>query len=603
MSFVHPWALLGLFAAAIPALLHLLQRRTPPELDFPPLRYLSDAERRSARRLKLRHVLLLLLRTALIVVIVVAAARPLVPTPSAGGSGGGGTHAPTALVVVLDNSLSSGVMVDGRPLLERLRAAAAGSLRDATAADRLWLMLADGVARTGIREALVAAVESVATDWRRLDLVAAVRRAGRLAEAEPLAAREVHVVSDLQRTALSTGRADVPPGVRVLVHTVPAAPGVRPPANRGLAWARVTDVGGAGGGGGAGRVARGAVSVAVVGTPTAGPGSVTVRLRSEGGGGGSLREGGRGLAAPGEELALPLPSLPPGWWEGEAELEPDELRVDDRRLFVWRVAPPARVTAGIETGPFVATAMGVLRDGGRILAGGDVTIAERPSPGAGLTVVLPPDDPALAGQANRALAARGVAWRFAGPGTPGPATVSPATLEMIAGIQVNRRLRLEAPTAPRLPDSSVLARVNGEPWLVRDGSGVVVLGSRLDTAWSVLPAHPGFVPFVDALVNRVVRGEAAITQLEGAARVAFEIRSGDTLGATVYGPDPRESDLTPASADDLRRALGDAAAVLGADEFAARRFAGMRRADLTGLLLALALALAAVELGVATLTR
>ncbi|MGH7569668.1 MAG: hypothetical protein ACREL9_12015, partial [Gemmatimonadales bacterium] len=344
--------------------------------------------------------------------------------------------------------------------------------------------------------------------------------------------------------------------------------------------------------------ARGAVGVAVVGTSTAGPGSVTVRLRT--GGGGSPRDGGRGLAAPGEELALALPHLIPGWWVGEVELEPDELRVDDRRLFVWRVAPPARVTAGIETGPFVATALSVLRDGGRIVAGEEVTIAERPVAGAGLTVVLPPEDQALAGQANRALAARGVAWRFAGPGTPGPATVSPATLALIAGIQVSRRLRLEAAAAD---STAVLARVNGEPWLVRDGSGVVLLGSRLDTAWTVLPAHPGFVPFVDALVNRVIRGEAAISEVEGPVRVAFDVRGGDTLGATVSGPDPRESDLTPASDDDVRRALGDATAVLGAERFAAGRFAGTRRADLGGLLLALALALAAVELGVATLTR
>src|SRR5688572_12843009 len=78
MIFLHPLALLGLAAVAIPALLHLLERRDPPELDFPPLRYLTDAERRSSRRLKLRNLLLLVLRTALILVIVLAAARPLV---------------------------------------------------------------------------------------------------------------------------------------------------------------------------------------------------------------------------------------------------------------------------------------------------------------------------------------------------------------------------------------------------------------------------------------------------------------------------------------------------------------------------------------------
>src|SRR6059036_1658779 len=110
VTFLHPLALVGLAAAAIPALLHLLERRAPPEADFPPLRYLSEAERQSARRLKLRHLLLLILRTLLIVLIVLAAARPLVPART----GGATVHAPTALAVILDNSASSGVVVDGR---------------------------------------------------------------------------------------------------------------------------------------------------------------------------------------------------------------------------------------------------------------------------------------------------------------------------------------------------------------------------------------------------------------------------------------------------------------------------------------------------------
>src|SRR6185503_15876902 len=189
---------------AIPALLHLLQRRTPPQLDFPPLRYLSEAERQSARRLKLRHLLLLLLRTALIVVIVLAAARPLVPVR------GGGAHEPTALVVILDNSPSSGAVVDGHPVLDRLRALARGSIARTSLADRVWLVLADGVVRGGGREALLASADSVTPDWRRLDLAQAVERAARLVQGEPLPEREVHVLSDLQRTALAPGRADVP---------------------------------------------------------------------------------------------------------------------------------------------------------------------------------------------------------------------------------------------------------------------------------------------------------------------------------------------------------------------------------------------------------
>jgi len=575
VTFLHPLVLLGLAAAAIPALLHLLERRVPPEAEFPPLRYLSEAERQSARRLKLRHLLLLVLRTMLIAVIVLAAARPLLPSKR----GGGLVHEPTALAVILDNSPSSNVVIDGHPVLDRLNATARASLARATAADRLWLVLADGVARGGTREALLATVDSVGASPYRLDLTAAVRAAARLVDAEPVRAREVHVVSDLQLSALGPGRATVPRGVRVLA----LAPLDHAPENRGVGAIQVTEA---------------AVVVGVVGTPGAGAAPMTVRIQG--------REIGRGLAAPGSAATIPLRAFGAGWWVGEATVDPDELRADDRRLFVWHVAPPAQVEAQPGAGPFVAAALAVLEEGRKVRRGSNVTIGDRPAAGSNTSVVMPPADAALIGEVNRALAGRGGRWRFGAPGTPGPITGTIAS----EGTVVSRRYRLEETRAEAGGgrDSMVLARVNGEPWLVRDGS-VVLIGSRLDTAWTALPATPGFVPFVDALVNRLVRGEggeggeggALVTEAEGAARVDFRTRGADTLGATVFGPDARESDLTPAPRGLVRDVLG--AEVLDDAAFAAARFAGTGRSDVSGLLLALALLLALVELGVATLTR
>jgi hypothetical protein len=100
-------------------------------------------------------------------------------------------------------------------------------------------------------------------------------------------------------------------------------------------------------------------------------------------------------------------------------------------------------------------------------------------------------------------------------------------------------------------------------------------------------------------------GEADVSAAEGAPRVEFRTRGTDTIGATVYGPDARESDLTPATAPLAMAALGgrDRTEVLAADRFAAERFSGTRRADASGMLLILALVLAAAELGVATRTR
>src|SRR5439155_1138985 len=170
---------------------------------------------------------------------------------------------------------------------------------------------------------------------------------------------------------------------------------------------------------------------------------------------------------------------------------------------------------------------------------------------------------ALIGQANRALAARGVQWRFASVGTPGP--IATAAVAGIGGIPVARRYRLAGAEGDT---TSVLATVNGVPWLVR-GADVVLLGSRLDTAWAALPASPAFVPFVDVLVNRLARGEALVSEAEGPPGVVFQVHGADTVGAVVTGPDPRESDLTPAAPDVVRRAIG--AELLDEARFAAAR--------------------------------
>src|SRR2546422_8494347 len=124
---------------------------------------------------------------------------------------------------------------------------------------------------------------------------------------------------------------------------------------------------------------------------------------------------------------------------GEVWLDADELRGDDRRLFVVRVAPPASVAADAGVGPFVAAALAVLRVAKRGTTGGGGSIGERL--GAAQSVVLPPAGPALPGPVDRALSARGVRWRFRAPGTP--RTVASAELAMVRGRSEERRVGKE----------------------------------------------------------------------------------------------------------------------------------------------------------------
>src|SRR5580693_2988658 len=110
MGFLAPIFLALGLGAAVPLLIHLLRRRTGVRIDFPAARYLARAEQEHSRRLKLRNLLLMLVRVLAVASIAVAAARPV---SGVLGRLVGAGHAPVALAIVLDNSLSTSVVVAG----------------------------------------------------------------------------------------------------------------------------------------------------------------------------------------------------------------------------------------------------------------------------------------------------------------------------------------------------------------------------------------------------------------------------------------------------------------------------------------------------------
>ena len=585
MEFLQPLALFGLAGAAVPALLHLFQRRQPPTLPFPAVRYLMEAERRDSRRLRLRNLLLLLLRTALIAALALAASRPVVPASF------GAVHAPSAVAVVLDNSVSSGVMVEGRPRFEGLREVARAIGHRATASDRLWRITADGIPERLTPAEWEAALDALAPVPSRLDVGAAVRAAGTLLRAEDLPATVV-VLSDLQESALTPASVDVP--------VVALAPVPLPP-NRGVAGAHATPE----------TWSPGGTIVIEVGGRDAPPAEVDVAV-----GGVTLA---RGLAGPGGSVALGVDRIGPGWHAVTVSLAPDELRADDAFHAAVRGGVPAAAAAA-GAGEFVDAALATLVAAGRVRAGRGVVIGDRPDRGA--TIVLPPADAALVPAANQALGARGIGVRFGPPRAGEWAAAS--DLLPIEAVTVRRRHTLDG-------EGVTLATAGGEPWLVRAGDAVIV-GSRLEEPWTDLPLRPAFIPFLDALVNRVGAGEtwqvraapdeavrlpgsAARLLLPGGAVVPgadgrieaprepgtyFVVNpSGDTVGALLVNVDPRESDLAVASPATVRDRLSGATVVGHAEALVRAAFA-VRRAEITTSLLWLALILGVVELILAT---
>ncbi len=590
IGFTAPWALLGLIVAAVPLLLHLFARREPPTVVFPATRYLAETARARHRRLTLQHWLLLLVRTLLIAALALAAAGPTMP------ASGVATHAPAAMVVILDNSLSSAATVDGTPVLDRLRLAAKDVLRAARSEDALWLMGADGVPRRGSAADLEAMVDRMVPVPRRLDLGRALSLARDAIAGQSLPG-VVAVMSDLQATAVAAATSDS--GTRP-VGLVVVRPEEQPVPNLGIAglspgrqpWSNE----------------GGRVSVT---TTEAGGATRSVAL--------SVRFGQRAprqqLVGAGATASVPSGAMPSGWWPVLAELESDELRLDDSRRSAVRIAPPARAVWSPEE-RFLAVAADVLLQNGRLARGTELTIG---SLGSGASIVQPPADAAALGALNRALAARGVGWRYGDPVSGSAVTDSAAVLGRHA---VLRRVALLPPGgsaggSPGASSGDVLVTALGSPWLVRSGN-VVLLGSRLEPGWTALPLSAEFVPFVDFLANRAVRGEllqieaapgdavslpAAATELvrdgvvrrtEGGAQfrpselgLVFLLEARDTIGVLAVNPDPRESDLTRMSDGSLRQ-LWPGARIVPPREAGAAAFAFGGRADLRGLMLLLA---------------
>ncbi|HET8650469.1 MAG TPA: BatA and WFA domain-containing protein [Gemmatimonadales bacterium] len=589
-GFLHPWLLAGLAAAGVPLLLHLLARRQPPTVPFPAVRYLVDTTQEHRHRLRLQHWLLLVLRTLLIALLVLAAAGPIAPFA-------GGGHAPASLALVLDNSASSGTMVGGTPRLAALKSAARRVLDHASPDDHLWLITADGVPVRGDAVSLRGVVDSLPVVGQRLDLGAAVTAADQVIS-ESGRPGSIVVLSDLQQSALSAARPRTP--------VVVARAGAAPPRNHGIAaiglglqpWS--TD--------------GGRVTVRLTGDSAA---AMPVSVASQG----SIRR--EAVPTAGGTAAVAVNGGTPGWHVVTTELEPDEFRLDDRRVAAVRVAPVAR--AQWDTADrYIAAAAAVLTANGRLARGSDVSLGTL---GGGASVVMPPSDPALIGALNRRLAARGVTWRF-GDLVERPEVADSGRL--VGRVKVQRRLTLEPSTAGSR--TGVLATVGGDPWIVRSGN-VILIGSRLDPEWTGLPVSAGFVPFLDALLNRTARGDLDLLEgvpgapvllpdavkeiregdrqwpVEGGAAyrppelgVYYLLSGADTIGALSVNLDPRESELAPAD-DDAVRHLWPGSRVVDQDRIAAAAFATTARSDLRGPLLWAALLAAFAEVALASFWR
>jgi hypothetical protein len=503
VSFLAPVWLALAAAVVVPLMLHLMRRRVDTRFEFPAVLYLLRAEKESIRNLKLRNLLLMVLRALAIIFIALAAARPLGWLIGAG-------HVPTALAVVFDNSLSTGVIIDGAPLLEKLKEAARGVIDGASASDRTWLLTADGAITAGPKGVVRDAVDRTEAFGGKGDMPSVLARAAGLVLASGLASRTVVIVTDGQASAWTstTSLGDV----RVLVF----APRTTPPPNHAMAAAEPRPVR---------WTPRG--SLQLRGTVAD---SATYRVSL------GTRTLARGTLRGNDEVTLRAEPSERGWIAGTAELTPDELRADDTRHFAVWIGPAPSVRVDVSAGQFARSAVEALAQSGRAVLGDGIEVAQAEAAAKLPALLFAPSDPIRLGAANRALERLGIPWRF------GEArrdeTVARGTGFDDVAITLRFPLRAE-PGA----QGDTLALASGQPWIVA-GERYVIVASPLDPSATSLPVRAQFLPWLADVVAQRLSADASTT-------IATTPGSRVRLPPGVTGLESGDGALLPATEDGL----------------------------------------------------
>ncbi|HZZ28831.1 MAG TPA: BatA domain-containing protein [Pirellulales bacterium] len=168
INFLNPALLWGLGLASIPIIIHLLFRRQFKRVDWAPMRYLKLTIQRNRRRVQLEQLLLLLMRIALIALLAFLVARPVVHSLGLAGWFGAGSR--TSHVLVLDDSLSMGVAVEGHTVFDRAVELATHIIRDVGPQDRFTLVLASQPKQPLVHEVEILDAENLAQLIRKQKL-------------------------------------------------------------------------------------------------------------------------------------------------------------------------------------------------------------------------------------------------------------------------------------------------------------------------------------------------------------------------------------------------------------------------------------------------
>jgi Aerotolerance regulator N-terminal/von Willebrand factor type A domain len=581
LSFLAPLFLFASAAAAVPVVLHLLNREPEARVRFSAVKLLKRAPVEHTRKRRLRQLLLLALRVAALTLLAVAFARPFFATGAALTTSG-------VTVVALDTSYS--MSTPGR--FDRARQLARDAIDRAPAGDLVAVITFSDQAEIAVKPTFDRGLARTAIAEAAAGFGATRYRAALSAASQSLGGRKgaVVLVTDLQESGWDAGdRASVPENARIEVADVGAVP-------PGLS---VTAV----------RALNDRLTATVRNTGLR-PRDVRVHLAIDG------RAAGEATVSvgPNQSADVAFAGAPRGLAAQVSVDDPDGLEADNVRFTVLSGATRPTVllvTGGGDLGrePFYlrhALTAGVPSEGGyRVVSAsgaqlsapdapalpphaaiillstrglerrGREALAAYASGGGGLLVAVGPD---VDGEVIADVLGGTTPLRVETAGVrPGPRGLAPADVRhpvfqtFAANPAVLGLVTFE--TVAQIGGSAcqTLARfTTGEAALIECPAGdgrALVLASDLGNRWNDFPLHATFVPFVHEAVRYLASARAQASEYlvgdapAGAPRTPGVVTLPDASNPSGPGRrvainvDPREADPARLTTDDFLAAV------------------------------------------------
>ncbi len=202
MTFLNPAILVGLIAASIPILIHLLNLRKLKKIEFSTLTFLKELQKNKIRKIKIKQWILLALRVFIILLIVSAFARPTLEGVAIGGAT---SAAKTTALFILDDTFSMSVVDPGGSYFNQAKQTIKELINELQEGDEAAILLVSEEQVTDVQPttnllSVINRLEQTEISYSSGVVHNSLIKAGRILEQSKNFNKEIYLLTDFQRS-------------------------------------------------------------------------------------------------------------------------------------------------------------------------------------------------------------------------------------------------------------------------------------------------------------------------------------------------------------------------------------------------------------------